>query len=458
MTDSDLRAVDIIAKKQRGESLTRREISWFVQGSARGVIPDYQISAFLMAVYFKSMDLRETRDLVEAMIASGEVLALKSIRATKVDKHSTGGVGDKISLIVGPLVASVGVHVPMVSGRALGHTGGTLDKLESIPGFRTDLGPAEFERAVKRVGIAIIGQTDKIAPADRKFYAIRDVTSTIVCPPLIVSSILSKKIASGTDAIVFDIKAGNGAFMGTASQAVELAKLLTRVAAMLGKRTSAIVTRMDEPLGHCVGNAIEIRESIEVLKGRWVEDLVTVSLALGSEMLLLAGRAKTRSEALTLLRSALLGGKGLQKFRDMVKAQHGDVSVVADPAKLPRPRATVRLLSPRNGFVSHIEAMEVGRIAILLGAGRVKSEDDVDPAAGIEFLKKRGDRVVKGEVLALLHTRNARTGRRCAGLLEKAISFSSRRPEPRPLVIGKVIGDGLKQLDGAGSGKTASLR
>ena len=449
MAHSDIRAVDVIAKKQRGESLTRREIFWFVEGSARGAIPDYQISAFLMAVYFKSMDLRETRDLVEAMIASGEVLALKSIRRTKVDKHSTGGVGDKVSLIVGPLVASVGVHVPMVSGRALGHTGGTLDKLESIPGFRTDLEPREFERAVKQVGIAIIGQTDEIAPADRKFYAIRDVTSTIVCPPLIVSSILSKKIASGTDAIVFDIKAGHGAFMETPARATELAGLLTRVAAMLGKKTSAIVTRMDEPLGRCVGNAIEVREAIEVLKGRWVEDLVTVSLVLGSEMLLLAGRAKTRAEALTLLRSALLGGKGFQKFRQMVKAQHGDVAVVDDPSRLPRARATVRLLSRASGFVSHIEAMEVGRIAIMLGAGRLRSEDRVDPAAGIEFLKQRGERVAKGEVLALLHTRDAFTGRRCAASLAGAIGFSRAKPRPKSLILGKVTGDGLKKLGAA---------
>jgi pyrimidine-nucleoside phosphorylase len=447
MAYSHFRAVDIIAKKQRGETLTREEIAWFVRSSAAGTIPDYQVSAFLMAVFFKSMNFQETRDLVTAMIATGKTLTLGSIRQTKVDKHSTGGVGDKISLIVGPLCASVGVHVPMVSGRALGHTGGTLDKLDAIPGFRTDLNPKEFERIVREVGIAIIGQTDEIAPADRKFYALRDVTSTVVCLPLIVSSILSKKIASGTDAIVFDIKTGKGAFMGTTKRACELARLLTKVAAMLGKQTSAIVTRMDEPLGSCVGNAIEVREAIEVLRGKWVEDLVTISLALGSEMLLLAGRAKTRPEACTLLRTALVGGKGLQTFREMVRAQHGDAGIVDEPRSLPQPRVTVRLMSKASGFVSHIDAMAVGRIALVLGAGRLKSEDRVDHAAGIELLKKRGDRVVKGEPLALIYARETPVARRCAVLLGEAISFSRTRPRPRPIIVGKVTPTGLEKLN-----------
>ena len=437
--------VDIIAEKQRGEALTGAEIAWFIRESARGAIPDYQISAFLMAVYFRGMNLRETRHLVEAMIRSGKTLSLPSIRGTKVDKHSTGGVGDKISLIVGPLAASVGVQVPMVSGRGLGHTGGTLDKLESIPGFRTDLGAGEFERVVRRVGIAIIGQTDEIAPADRKFYALRDVTSTIVCPPLIVSSILSKKIASGADAVVFDIKTGRGAFMETPRQACNLARLLGRVAATMGMRTSAVVTRMDEPLGRCVGNAIEVREAIEVLRGRWVGDLVEVSLALGAEMLLLAGRAKTRAEANTLLMSALLGGKGLQTFRAMVRAQGGDPRIVDDPGRLPRPRRSVAVKSSRAGFVSGIDALAVGRLAVLLGAGRLRSEDGVDHAAGIELLKKRGDRVAKGEVLALLHTGRGKMPDRCPELMRDAISIGAARPRPRPVVLGRVTSSGLEK-------------
>jgi pyrimidine-nucleoside phosphorylase len=446
MAPQTFNVVDIIARKQRGEALTGAEIAWFIRESARGAIPDYQISAFLMAVYFRGMNLRETRHLVEGMIRSGKTLSLSSIRGTKVDKHSTGGVGDKISLIVGPLAASVGVRVPMVSGRGLGHTGGTLDKLESIPGFRTGLEAAEFERVVGKVGIAIIGQTDEIAPADRKFYALRDVTSTIVCLPLIVSSILSKKIASGADAVVFDIKTGRGAFMETPGQACDLARLLGRVASAMGKKTSALVTRMDEPLGRCVGNAIEVREAIEVLRGKWVDDLVEVSLALGSEMLLLAGKAKTRSEANTLLMAALLGGKGLQTFREMVRAQGGDPAIIENPGRLPQPRRTVVVKSGRAGYVSSIDALAVGRVAVLLGAGRLRSEDRVDHAAGIELLKKRGDRVAKGDPLALLHTGRAKVPDQCPGLLRDAVSVGATRPKPRPVVLGRVTSRGLERL------------
>ncbi|MFZ1946274.1 MAG: thymidine phosphorylase [bacterium] len=441
------RAVDIIAKKQRGGALGRDEISWFVGSSARGAIPDYQISAFLMAVYFKGMSLQETRHLVTAMIDSGRTLSLASIRGTKVDKHSTGGVGDKISLIVGPLVASVGVRVPMVSGRGLGHTGGTLDKLESIPGFRTDLNARQFERVVGKVGISIIGQTDEIAPADRKFYAIRDVTSTVVCLPLIVSSILSKKIASGADAVVFDIKAGRGAFMETVGRACELARLLDRVGSSLGMRTSAVVTRMDEPLGRCVGNAIEVREAVEVLRGRWVDDLVEISLALGSEMVLAAGKAQTRSQARTLLRTALLGGRGLQTFREMVRAQGGDQAFIDDPGRLPQPRHTVRLTSGSAGYVSLVDAMAIGRAALMLGAGRLESDDRVDPASGIELVKRRGDGVVRGDVLALLHAGRRPVGKACIDLVRSAFTITRAKPRPRSAIIGRVTATGLARMD-----------
>jgi pyrimidine-nucleoside phosphorylase len=431
-------ATEIIARKQRGESLTRREIDWFVKASTTGEVPDYQLSAFLMSVFFRGMTVSETRDLTAAMIASGRVLRLKSIRAIKVDKHSTGGVGDKISLILGPLVASVGVHVPMISGRALGHTGGTLDKLESIPGFRTALNPASFEAVVKKVGICISGQTAQIAPADRKFYAMRDVTSTIVCPPLIVSSILSKKIASGADAVVFDIKCGEGAFMKTSRQASSLAGLLERVGGMLGIKTSAVLTSMDEPLGCCVGNAIEVREAIEVLKGKLVEDLVKVSLALGSEMLILAGKAKTGQEAQTLLRSALLGGKALQKFRELVKAQGGDPGIVDEPRRLPLAKHNLTVKAGSAGYICDIDALEVGKTATLLGAGRLKKTDAIDHSVGIEFLKKRGDAVKMGEVIALVYASSPTLGRRCAGLLKEAIQVLPRRPRPKPLVLGRV--------------------
>lgn len=446
MAGPEFRAVEVIAKKQQGLALSRDEIVWFARSSALGTIPDYQISAFLMAVYFRGMNLEETRDLVEAMIGTGKVLSLASIRDIKVDKHSTGGVGDKISLIVGPLVAAVGVHVPMVSGRALGHTGGTLDKLESIPGFRADISAAAFERIVRSVGIAIIGQTDEIAPADRKLYALRDVTSTIVCPPLIVGSILSKKIASGTDAVVLDVKTGRGAFMKTTAQASSLARLLARVGDALGMKTSSIITRMDEPLGYCVGNAIEVREAVEVLKGKWVDDLAEVSLALGSEMLLLAGKARSRREARTLLVTALVGGKGLQKFKQMVRAQGGDVGVIDDPCRLPQPRSTAKLLSRADGYISRIDALEVGRIALMLGAGRIRSEDRVDHAAGIQFLAKRGDRVRRGDPIALLFAKDRQTAARCSMLLREAIAFSRSRPKPTPVVVGRVTPGGIEKL------------
>lgn len=442
----DFRPVDIIAKKQRGGTLSADEITWFVRASARGTIPDYQISAFLMAVYFKGMNLTETRDLVAAMISTGRILSLASVRGTKVDKHSTGGVGDKISLIVGPLVASLGVRIPMVSGRGLGHTGGTLDKLESIPGLRTDLSPQRFERIVREVGISIIGQTDEIVPADRKFYALRDVTSTIVCLPLIVSSILSKKIASGADAVVFDIKAGKGAFMPTAERACKLARLLDRVASLMGIETSAVVTRMDEPLGRCVGNALEVREAVEVLRGRLVDDLVDVSLGLGSEMLLLAGKARRRSEAYTLLRTALVGGKALQTFKAMVRAQGGDVTIVEDLRRLPQPRHTLRVLSKAEGYIHSVDALTIGRVALLLGAGRLKSDDGVDHAAGVELLKKRGDTVRVGEPLAVLLAGRAPVPKACAALLREAVRVARGRPRARPVIIGRVTPAGMEPL------------
>lgn len=448
MAKTSFSAADIIARKQEGRTLTREEIEWWIRGSTRGEIPDYQTSALLMAIYFRGMNVKETCYLTSAMMASGKTLTLKSIRDPKVDKHSTGGVGDKISLILGPLVASVGVNIPMISGRALGHTGGTLDKLESIPGFRTRLTVPAFERVVRKVGISIIGQTDEIAPADRKFYAIRDVTSTIRCAPLIVSSILSKKIASGTDAVVFDIKCGEGAFMKTAREAGNLARLLSKVAAMLGLKVSSILTRMDEPLGMCVGNAIEVRESIEVLRGKFVDDLVDLSLTLGSEMLILAGRAKRREEALRLLKTALLGGKALQKFKEMVKAQGGDPRIADDPGRLPIARHRHAVRAAGTGYITDIDALEVGRIAVVLGAGRVRAEDRVDHSVGIEFLKKKGRRVRKGEVVALVYAGSPSQGRHCARLLKAAIRISARKPRLHRVIIGKVTSTGIADLPG----------
>ena len=446
MSDLEYSPVEIIARKQAGASLSTDEIRWFVANSTSGRVPDYQLSALLMAIYFRGMNLRETYDITRAMIDSGKVLSLKSIRGVRVDKHSTGGVGDKISLIVGPLAAAVGVKIPMVSGRGLGHTGGTLDKLEAIPGFKTNIGPGKFERIVKDVGISIISQSARIAPADRKFYAVRDVTSTIRCQPLIVGSILSKKIASGADALVFDIKCGKGAFMETLTDAKSLSVMLSRVAAMMGKRVVSIVSRMDEPLGSAVGNAIEVREAIQVLKGKHVGDLLDVTFALGAEMVLLAGRAKTRAEAQTLLRSALLGGKGFEKFKQMVRAQGGDIRAVDDPDRLPKARYHVNAVAGRGGYIRGIDALEVGKIATLLGAGRLRKEDDVDHAVGIEFLKKTGHKVAKGEPVAVIHASSRNRGKRCAGLLEGVIEIGSKRPVLRSVVFGRVRAGRIEKI------------
>jgi len=446
MAATPFSAAEIIARKQAGRALTREEIEWWVRGSTSGEIPDYQTSALLMAIYFRGMNIKETCCLTSAMMASGKTLALKSIRDVKVDKHSTGGVGDKISLILGPLVASVGVHIPMISGRALGHTGGTLDKLESIPGFKTNLKVPAFERTVRKVGISIIGQTDEIAPADRKFYAIRDVTSTVRCAPLIVSSILSKKIASGADAVVFDIKCGEGAFMKSPREARDLAGLLSKVAGNLGLKVSSIITRMDEPLGRCVGNAIEVRESVEVLRGKLVDDLVDLSLTLGSEMLMLAGRVKKREEGLRLLRTALLGGKALQKFKEMVKAQGGDSRIADDPTRLRIAKYQHAVRSAGAGYIADIDALEVGRIAVLLGAGRVRAEDRVDHSVGIEFIKKKGRRVGQGEAIAVVYAGTPSRGRQCARLLKAAIRISSRKPRLKRVILGRVTPNGIVDL------------
>jgi pyrimidine-nucleoside phosphorylase len=446
MTDLEYSPSDIIARKQAGRDLTTGEITWFVKNSARGRVPDYQLAALLMAIYFRGMNLRETRDLTQAMIDSGKVLNLPSVRGTRVDKHSTGGVGDKVSLIVGPLAAAVGVKVPMVSGRGLGHTGGTLDKLESIPGFKTGLTPARFERVVREVGISIIGQTGQIAPADRKFYAVRDVTSTIRCQPLIVGSILSKKIASGADAVVFDIKCGRGAFMETLADAGSLSDKLSRVASMMGKKVVSVVTRMDEPLGLTVGNAIEVKEAIQVLRGKHVGDLLDVTLAIGAEMVLLAGKAKTRAEAVTLLRAALLGGKGFETLKHMVRAQGGDTRAIDDPERLPGARYSVNAVAGRRGYIRGIDALEVGRIATLLGAGRLRKEDEVDHGVGIEFLKKTGGKVARGEPVAVVYASSRARGRRCADMLQEVIKIGAARPRSRSVVLGRVRAGRIEKI------------
>jgi pyrimidine-nucleoside phosphorylase len=401
--------VELIAKKRDGGELSDAEVSRFVGALMSGELADYQMSAFCMAVYFQGMTARETAALTHAMLRSGEVIDLSDIDRPKVDKHSTGGVGDKVSLCLAPLVAACGVAVPMISGRGLGHTGGTLDKLEAIPGFRVDLPITDFRRIVRDVGTCMIGQTTALAPADKRMYALRDVTATVETIPLIVASILSKKLAEGIDALVLDVKVGRGAFMKSMERARALAEALVSVGVAAGKRVSALITDMEAPLGKAIGNAIETREAIHVLQGDGPADLCEVTLALASEMLVLGGAASDAAEAESRAREAIDTGAGARVFERMIEAQGGDPRVVEDHARLPRAEHAVEVVSGDEGVVTAIDALEVGLTAVAMGAGRTRADQVVDHAVGIELCCARGERVERGQPLALLHVR-AREG------------------------------------------------
>lgn len=396
--------VELIRKKRNGTALTRAEIEWFLAGYVRGDIPDYQMSALLMAVYFTGMNDLETTALTQVMLHSGEVVDLSAIPGIKVDKHSTGGVGDKVSLILAPMVAACGVPVPMISGRGLGHTGGTLDKLESIPGFRTDLTVEEYRQVIKETGLVLIGQTSEIAPADRKMYALRDVTGTIESIPLIAGSIMSKKLAEGIDALVLDVKTGDGAFMETEEQAVALARALVAIGTTAGKQTVAFITEMDQPLGLTVGNWCEVMESVECLRGKNVPDLMEVTFVLGGAMVMLGGKASSIAEGMQRCRTAIWTGSAYEKFLAIVKRQGGDISFLERPDRYPPARHVVELRSPSSGYVDRFATRRIGVLAAELGAGRQKADDVIDPRAGIVFKKKIGDRVEPGETLAILYT------------------------------------------------------
>ncbi|HEX9911872.1 MAG TPA: thymidine phosphorylase, partial [candidate division Zixibacteria bacterium] len=390
-----MKTAEIIAKKRDGGRLSRQEIEFIVSGYLSEGIQDYQMSAFLMAVFIRGFDLEETENLTWIMMNSGKILDLGFIPGTKVDKHSTGGVGDKISLILAPLVASCGVVVPMVSGRGLGHTGGTLDKLESIPGFRTDLSVDEFIESLKEIQVAIMGQTKDIAPADGKIYALRDVTGTVNSIPLITASILSKKLASGTDAIVFDVKCGKGAFMESKEDAKALAYNLIRISKKAGRKGVALITDMNEPLGKAVGNSLEVIETVETLKGRGPDDLLEVTLALGSYMLILGGKASNFHKGRELLLEKINNGEGLNKFKQMVSKQGGDPKFVDDYSVFPKTNYQIEVKSDKNGYINFIDAREVGLASVELGAGRVMLDSLVDLDVGILLKKKTGDRVEK---------------------------------------------------------------
>ncbi len=398
-----MRMTELIARKRDGERLTAEEIRWIVQGATDHSIPDYQLAAWLMAVRLRGMDTAETHHLTQAMVLSGDTLDLRAIPGRKVDKHSTGGVGDKTTLVVAPLVAAAGVPVAKLSGRALGHTGGTLDKLESIPGLTVALSREVLIAQVRRIGLAVAGQSARLVPADQVLYALRDTTATVDAVPLIASSVMSKKLAAGADAILLDVKAGRGAFMASLEQATELAEVLVAIGRRAGRETVALVTEMEQPLGRAIGNSLEVIEAIETLHSQGPEDLVELCLALGAEMLLLGGRAQDLGQAEAILRSVLADGRGWRKFQEMVAAQGGDPRVVEDPGRMPAAPHHLQVAAPSDGFVESIDALAIGLAAKALGAGRDVKDAPIDRRVGVVLTRKRGDPVGRGEPLAILH-------------------------------------------------------
>jgi len=428
-----MRMVDIIEKKRDGFALSTEEIRFFIREYTAGHIPDYQASALLMAIYFRGMDERERRDLTLAMVESGDRVDLSRIGGIKVDKHSTGGVGDTTTLILGPLVASVGVPVAKMSGRGLGHTGGTIDKLESIPGFHVEIANEEFIRLVNENQIAVVGQSGNLTPADKKLYALRDVTGTVESIPLIASSIMSKKIAAGADAIVLDVKTGSGAFMKSLDDARLLAKAMVDIGNRLGRKTMAVISDMSQPLGYAVGNALEVKEAIETLKGHGPEDLTELCLTLGSQMVCLAQKAATPEKARNILQEAIASGKALEKMKTFVQAQGGDVRVIEDPERLPKAKYQTALKAEKAGWVEAIVAEKIGHAAMLLGAGRTTKDSAIDLSVGIVLHKKVGDRVEKGEPLLTVHA-NREDIREVLRLLEENIRIAETPVTPPPLI------------------------
>ncbi|HEY2393286.1 MAG TPA: thymidine phosphorylase [Candidatus Angelobacter sp.] len=437
---------DLIRKKRDGAELQRTEIEFLVNGYTRDEIPDYQMSAWLMAVLLRGMSRAELAALTESMLNSGQVLDFSELPAAKVDKHSTGGVGDKTSLIIAPIVAAGGVYVPMISGRGLGHTGGTLDKLESIPGFNVNLSVSDFRRVLVQCGAGLIGQTKEIAPADKKLYALRDVTGTVESPYLICASIMSKKLAEGIDALVLDVKTGSGAFMKSEKDAVFLAELMVETGQRLGKRISALITDMNQPLGRAVGNALEVAECIEVLNGhrsdgQGSEDLRELSLVLAAWMFLLAKRVRTVDEGRELAEQMISSGKAREKFREMIHLQGGNADVMDNPGLLPQAQHKADVKSPASGFVTSIMSEQIGIAGVLLGGGRAKKEDTVDPAVGIMVHKKVGDRVSAGDALCTVYYNSAERFANAAPLIEQNYTIAAAAPLKSQPLIHQIIGD-----------------
>ena len=433
-----MRAVDIIKKKRDGGILTSEEIDFFIRGLTRGEIPDYQATALLMAIYFNDMTEDETYCLTSSMMNSGDVLDLSDIPGIKVDKHSTGGVGDKLSLTIAPLVASAGVSMPMIAGRGLGHTGGTVDKLESIPNFRTDLSLREFKETVKKIKLSIIGQTSEIAPADKKLYALRDVTATVESIPLIVSSIMSKKLAEGIDGLVMDVKTGNGAFMKEFEDALELSEGIVKIGKKMGENVVALITDMNQPLGYAVGNSLEVIEAIEFLKGEGSDDIKNLTLKIGAWMLKMGGITEDIEDGIKILQEKLNSGEGLEKFRELIKCQNGNPEVTEDYNLFPKAKIIKDVKSIESGYVQKIETDKIGISACILGAGRLKADSPIDYSAGLILRKKIGDYVEKGDPLITIHTNKKEAISEAESMITSSY-FIGVNPPIKPPLIHKVI-------------------
>ena len=426
---------DLILKKRNGGELSKSEIEYMIREYTGGKIPDYQMSAMMMAVYFRGMNKRETADLTLAMAASGDMLDLSGIPGIKVDKHSTGGVGDKTSLALGPMVAACGIPVAKMSGRGLGHTGGTIDKLESFPGFRTELTEEQFQRQVRETGIAIMGQTADLAPADKKLYALRDVTATVDNLSLIASSIMSKKLAAGADAIVLDVKTGSGAFMKEEKDSRALAEAMVAIGRQAGRKMAAVISDMDQPLGKAVGNILEVHEAIETLRGQGPEDFTELCLTLGSQMLICGGRADTAGEARDMLQEAVQSGRAMKKLADLVEAQGGSRESVWHPETLKKAPLQIEISAPDSGYIRHIACDEVGMCSLMLGGGREKKEDTIDLTVGLELRRKAGDYVKCGECLAVMHAGDQKRAAAAQERFLKAIEIGPEKPARRPLIV-----------------------
>ncbi|MBO5654508.1 MAG: pyrimidine-nucleoside phosphorylase [Clostridia bacterium] len=432
-----MRMYDIIKKKRDGLALTEQEIHFFIDGYVKGEIPDYQAAAFLMAVYYKGMNLDETRALTFAVRDSGVTLDFSNIDGIRVDKHSTGGVGDKTSLVVAPIVASLGVKVAKMSGRGLGHTGGTIDKLEAIPGFQTDLSEEEFISIVNDLGVCIVGQSHELAPADKKLYALRDVTATVDCLPLIVSSIMGKKLAADDDCIVLDVKTGSGAFCKTVEESVRLASVMVDIGKSAGKKMLALITDMDRPLGANIGNSLEVIEAINTLRGNGPEDFTEVCLILATNMIYLAGKG-TMEECEAMVKKAIADGSALDTLAKMVKAQHGDERVIYDTELFPKAQFSREVKADKSGYIVRVDTEGYGIASLLLGAGRNTKEESIDYSAGITLVKKTGDKVEKGDVIAVMYTNNENRFASAIDRFMKSTEIGDNKPEERPLVFERV--------------------